>query len=262
MKRGTPHHPKVDDLMDALCVRRYEACGILELLWHFASVHARQGDIGRHSNARIARAVDWGGDPGLFIDRLVKIGWLEKHGKCRLIIHHWEEHCDRHLRFSLKRDGLEFITSDPATTKKSGDMLVALPRHKAPQSATPEPEPEPEPDKKKDPPTPRKRRVPLFFLELVEEHPALKTAAFTTTWHDWVEFRAEIKHTLTRSTAMRQLKKFARMGVDKAVAMMEHTMCQGWWGLREPDQAEIPNEDATHEEIIRRDAADAARRQK
>ena len=109
MKRGTPEHPKTYDLAEQLSICRTHAVGILELLWHFTAKYAIQGDIGKHSDQRIAEACGWEGPPQEFIQVLVAVGWLDEDEEHRLMVHAWAEHADNGVRLSLRNRGLEFI---------------------------------------------------------------------------------------------------------------------------------------------------------
>lgn len=96
MKRGTPNHPKMFDLISRLKLARWGGVGILENLWHFAATYAQRGDIGRHSNEAIARAVDWQGDAGELVEALIAAGWLDRCcDRHRLRVHDWPEHADQ-----------------------------------------------------------------------------------------------------------------------------------------------------------------------
>ena len=98
MKRGTAEHPKTLDLAAALNLPQWGAVGILESLWHFAAKFARRGDIGRRTDAAIARGIDWRDDPEKLIQALVDTGWLDRCRCHRLRIHDWHEHADQTVR--------------------------------------------------------------------------------------------------------------------------------------------------------------------
>jgi len=98
LKRGTPNHPKTRALAAALGLPQYAAVGILEALWHFAAAYARRGDVGRHSDAALAAAIDWREGPGTLVDALVSTGWLDRCRCHRLRIHDWPEHADQTVR--------------------------------------------------------------------------------------------------------------------------------------------------------------------
>lgn len=126
MKRGTPRHPKVDDLAQRLGIPKYSAVGILELLWHFTAEFALAGDVGRFSDEVIARAVCWD-DASMMLgssqDRtikkndaaswliscLVEAGWIDKCDCHRLRVHDWNEHADQTVERVLAKRGQRFL---------------------------------------------------------------------------------------------------------------------------------------------------------
>jgi len=102
MKRNTPMHPKTNMLAAFLGVRRCQAVGVLEMLWHFTAQYCPAGDVGRRTNAQIAAFIDWPvDDADRLIDALIDTGWLDKDPEHRLLVHDWHEHsdgtCDKYL---------------------------------------------------------------------------------------------------------------------------------------------------------------------
>jgi hypothetical protein len=136
MKRGTPTHTKTRRLCRVLGLKRYEAVGILEMLWHLAGAERPHGDIGALTDEDIADALDWTGDASVLIAALVDCGWLDKHPKYRLVIHDWHLHADDTTKKRVQRDGnwwaSEFVE----------DCRILSDKKRLPE---PEPEPEPEP---------------------------------------------------------------------------------------------------------------------
>ncbi len=148
MKRGTPEHPKVFRLAKLLNIPHYAAVGVLELLWHFTARYAPRGDIGKHPDIFIAKALDWnrptgrkGISPHFFlINALVEAGWLDSDHQVpcqctpsvpqvtcqwtpsdcqvtcqcvfsRLIVHDWFDHADEAVRKFLSRHSLDFVST-------------------------------------------------------------------------------------------------------------------------------------------------------
>jgi len=68
----------------------------------------------------------------------------------------------------------------------------------------------------------------------------LNTPEFKEAWKKWEQHRAELKKTLTKSTAEAQLKKLAKMGPEAAVQSITNSIESGWTGLFKPK-----NEDGT-----------------
>lgn len=139
MKRGNPRHQKVYDLMESLDCERVVALGILELLWHFTTEYAPQGDVGKYSDKRIEAALDWGGRgklPGRLIDALVASRWLLRdadvcelkprkgppaHGKVRLIFQDWPKYIDEALRKKMSRAGKGFLVLADKVSRRQSD---------------------------------------------------------------------------------------------------------------------------------------------
>jgi hypothetical protein len=103
MKRTAMQHTKVNRLVRALKVPRYAAVGILESLWHLTAREAVMGDIGRLTNADIADAIFWDGEPDALIAALIVSGWVDEDATCRLAIHDWREHADDTIKKAIAR---------------------------------------------------------------------------------------------------------------------------------------------------------------
>jgi hypothetical protein len=109
MLRGTPEHPKTAALMKKLGICRAQAVGHLEMLWHFASVYAPAGDIGRWPDPAIESACGWEGEPGAMVEALISCRWLDEVEGHRLVVHDWHEHSDRYVRRKVARKGQEIV---------------------------------------------------------------------------------------------------------------------------------------------------------
>lgn len=95
--------------MDRLGLRKWEAIGLLECLWHFTAKFTPEGNIGKFSDDTTSRSPDWDRtSPEDLISALVDVGWIDICGTHRLVVHDRSEHCDRALRENLKRSGRGF----------------------------------------------------------------------------------------------------------------------------------------------------------
>lgn len=122
MKRGTPEHPKMLDLAEAIYAHLQSkglslpleacetlACGTIERLHHHAARYAPAGDIGKHSDARIAKAVGWDSDIEWIISQLITCRWIDKDVPgVRLFIHDWHVHSDDYADRYLADNGLRY----------------------------------------------------------------------------------------------------------------------------------------------------------
>jgi len=95
LKRGTTDHPKTHELAAVLGLEKWGAVGVLEALFHFTAQYARRGDIGRHTDAAIARGIGWSKEPAKLIGGLVQAGWLDRCRCHRLRVHDWHDHADQ-----------------------------------------------------------------------------------------------------------------------------------------------------------------------
>lgn len=66
---------------------------------------------------------------------------------------------------------------------------------------------------------------------------ALQTEAFREVWDLWLRFRRdELRKPVTPISGAMALCALSKMGAPRAVAAIEHTIANGWQGIREPDQ--------------------------
>lgn len=150
MKRNTPEHWKMDELVDLLQIGLAQAVGHIELLFHLTSKQAIHGNIGKMSNSIIARKCGWTGDHEIFVKALIKARWVDECIEQRLIVHDWHEHCDDATRKAVQRSGIDFFrpkttVSDSVrqcpTEPASQSDKICLPSLAKPSLAKPEPEP-------------------------------------------------------------------------------------------------------------------------
>lgn len=184
MKRGTPDHPKMLDLAEAIYRRFTErgvalpesacetlACGTLERLHHHAARYSPAGDIGKHSNTRIAKAVGWDDDAEWIIEQLTSLRWIDNDvDGVRLYIHDWHVHSDDYADRYLADNGLRYANgsmprnkprkNSPAATggAQANGTHAARDTHatRTPDARPSEPESNPESYSEPNPPPPPK----------------------------------------------------------------------------------------------------------
>ena len=61
----------------------------------------------------------------------------------------------------------------------------------------------------------------------------LDTVEFGNAWSEWEQHRREIKKTLTPLAAKRQINLLLKMGHDRAIAAIQHSVMQGYAGIYE-----------------------------
>jgi hypothetical protein len=74
-----------------------------------------------------------------------------------------------------------------------------------------------------------KESEPLSFVGMIPA--SLKTVEFEIAWDQWCKYRREIKHSITKSTAERQLSKLGRYPPAVAIAAIDESIEKGWTGL-------------------------------
>ncbi len=72
-------------------ITRYATIGHLVSLWLWALDNAPDGDISSLTSAEFADAVGWAGDPDLFRDGLVEVGFLDQN-EGKISIHDWADY--------------------------------------------------------------------------------------------------------------------------------------------------------------------------
>lgn len=111
MKVGTENLAKFRSLCEALDLPRYAGIGLLDSLWRFTETNTPAGDIGRFTDATIARDLDWRGESEKLIAALVDTGWLDEHPdpSVRLAVHDWHEHCEDRIHLRMARARKYFV---------------------------------------------------------------------------------------------------------------------------------------------------------
>ena len=122
MKRGTPDHPKVIELMDALDVSKIVAVGVLESLWHWAAKYALSGRVDQYRPSTIARSIGYEGDAVALIEGLRTAKWIDRvsapGGGEMLVLHDWPDHADDMVHMTLARRNETFADGSlPSLTR-------------------------------------------------------------------------------------------------------------------------------------------------
>lgn len=90
------------------------AVGIMESLWAWAARYAPRGDIGRWSDAAIARGVSWELPPADLIDILLRSRWIDiAEHPFRLVIHDVKDHASNAWRQKLEDNGWTWWDGSP-----------------------------------------------------------------------------------------------------------------------------------------------------
>ncbi len=116
--RGTLTHRKTRRLAKALGIPVPCALGVLEALWHVTGEQAKDGGIGRMSNADLAEEMFWDDDADALVEALTVSGWLEKNKASRLYIHDWHVHSDDATDSFLARSGTKYANGNIPRMKR------------------------------------------------------------------------------------------------------------------------------------------------
>jgi hypothetical protein len=228
MKRETLRHPKTYDLAARLGCSRATALGYLTLLWDFTAEVSTDGSIGRWPDGSIARACDWEGDPAEFVAGLTAAGWLDEDPTHRLLIHDWPEHCERWVTAKLAKLGKDF--AQPTTSTASGSAEPSTER-----SAEATAEPSLPRDQTKPNQTEPNRTKPKWQPADAELPGELDCDEFRSSWLDWLKHKRQRKDKpMTKIGTERCLKHLRDMGVERAVAAIEHSIENSYAGIHEP----------------------------
>lgn len=143
--------------MSLLHCDRPTAVGFLELLWHFTSEFAPQGDIGRYDDKRIEAALDYrprgARKAGMLLRALIDSRWVDISDVYRLVVHDWEVHCDSYTRDKLNRSKLPFVKFQSVRDVLQGKSTTSLGAQTEPQTdPMPVPVPMPVPLQQEKPP--------------------------------------------------------------------------------------------------------------
>lgn len=68
----------------------------------------------------------------------------------------------------------------------------------------------------------------------------LESAEFREAWELWHQHRKEIKKKITPTGEKMQLKDLESWGVEKAIFAIERSIKNGWQGLFEPKDKDMP----------------------
>jgi len=126
MKRNTPYHPKTGMLAAMLGVKRYQAVGILEMLWHFTAQYCPAGDIGKRTNKQICSFLDYPiKKSDDLIKALIETGWIDEDHKNRLVIHDWHQHSDYTCDKFMKDNKLQYATGHAPRSKNKEEVATS-----------------------------------------------------------------------------------------------------------------------------------------
>jgi len=150
--RAVLEHPKFAAFKMRLGLRKCEALGYLEGLWHFCGRFTPQGNVGKYSNLQIESWLEWSGSEGGLIAGLIAEKWLDECPESRLIVHDWDTHADKATKQALTRSKRTFLRPVCVHRGHVGPDFelmntesASMGAHSSDLSTLPVPEPVPEP---------------------------------------------------------------------------------------------------------------------
>jgi len=89
-------HPKLTLIASDLEISKVEALGYLHLMWYWVLKFCDDGDITKYIDI-FPTEIGWKGDSDLFIDTLVKRGFIDKTSKGKYTIHDWLDYSGKYF---------------------------------------------------------------------------------------------------------------------------------------------------------------------
>jgi hypothetical protein len=229
MKRGTIDHPKMLDLAEAIDshlgdkslgfdMSHTMACGIMEKLWHYTARYSPAGDVGKHSDARIARAVGWTLDAQWIIKALTDVRFIDELDGCRLYVHDWHQHSDDAADKWLRDKGLQYANEENPRRRKETETdesrhgrKKSRPRRDKSSQSEPEPKPKPssEPESSSKPKPEPTSAVATSGLDGVFEKITLEDLKDTGRLLAWYERQAGRERPLIDKSDANRLRVIA-----------------------------------------------------
>jgi hypothetical protein len=206
--------------MERLGCDKPTAVGILECLWHFATKYCPDGGIGKWPDEAIARGIGYqnGAGAASLVSALVESRWLDHNPVARLAIHDWPEHADDAVHLQLARAGKVFLDGTlPRTSRMSQrERASVAPRTESAQKAHEE----------------RTALALALALALPKDRPGFDRLLDSLC--AWYAYRRQNRfRPWADATLTKQLARMAAMGPERAVAMIDWSIQQGYQGLFE-----------------------------
>jgi hypothetical protein len=87
-------HPKTKRFARAAGISIPEAIGHLHLLWWWALDYAQDGNLSKYTEEDIADASIWNGVPNVFVDSLIKAGFIDNDDG-QMCLHDWYDYAEK-----------------------------------------------------------------------------------------------------------------------------------------------------------------------
>ncbi len=200
VETATPDKPEVSRIAQVLQIDHDAAVGKLLRFWIWGDQQSVDGNDLGVTESFIDRLTNCQG----FANALVKVGWLIGKNR-RLSIPNFDRHNGQTAKNrALSRNRVKRSRYASSVTKCAPEKR----REEKSSSCT------------------KVQETPL--------PPELRTKEFSEAWSDWVQHRAEIRKPLKPTSAANKLLQLARLGPERAVAAIRHSIGNGWQGIFEP----------------------------
>lgn len=225
------NHPKVVRIASAICphdVRRMSVTiGAILHIWAMADTHADGECLPNMSIEALDLLL---GVPG-FAKAMVDVGWLEERDGS-LYLPNYQEHNGptakrRALDQTRKNSVRKLSASCPQSVRTDADVLRTK-RESKNKNSNPN---------GLLPLTPTKKSAK--FDPVADIEAPFASNEWAEGWAKWCAHRTELRKPLTRQATESQLAELARMGEERALAAIHHSLRGGWQGIFEP-KAEKP----------------------
>ena len=236
MRYGTISHPKFKTLQRILGLPQFSVVGLLESVWMLASQFTDDGDITRFTAQEICDYAGFDGEARALISKMIESKWLDNVDG-RLCVHDFFDHAPAFIYERNKKRRQREAKKPSNGPGNSGDIngdISSIPGISAQSSVVESGVVESKEEGIVDPASPLPPRK-KFDPKSSELPPTLQVDTFVRAWLDWCDHRCEIKHSLTEMQAKKQLGQFESWGADRSMAAINHTIAQGWQGIREPE---------------------------
>lgn len=226
-------HPKTKRLV-GLLGRGSEVLPIK--LWAYAGkVRAEDGRLVGHAAQEIESIAGWWGKPGEMLEAMLREGtrFLELEADGTYALHDWLEYQGHLAAYKIRGKK----AADARWEKLAGESIkpinaTSIPQacHKHSPNLLTKPTDLTKPTKPKPPKPVDDGDLPYAF-DASGIPDALKSYDFMQAWPLWV---AHKKKRLNRRSARLQLKALEKIGADRAIAAIEHSIASAFIGIYEP----------------------------
>jgi hypothetical protein len=206
------------------------AVGYLECLWwsvYESPAIGPDGVLQEWTEEDIAACAEFDGDGIEFTQALTDTGFMEYVGEGVYAIHDYEQWAPEYVKKRWERTGWKRPVKTFSSCRANGGQREDMSSQRVPTQPNPT-----QRNQKKRNAKEGKEVVPAVFDD----------SQLQEKWIEWVQFRKETKHSLTKTTIAKQVKKLKTLTPSHAIATLEASMEHGWQGLF-PDKIKEPIED-------------------